>query len=336
VIQITRRCNERCGMCRSWAFPTAGEITAPEITRLLRAMPDLVWLDVTGGEPFSRPDIADVWRRVLDDTPSLQVLHFPTNGWFTDRVAAAARAARALRPELSLIVTVSLDGPEALHDRMRGREGAWRRAAATWRALRAIPGVDVYVGTTLGPENRGALEATRAALADALPGFHDSLWHWNLYQASRLFFGNAPLRRDRAADARLVRRQAARRWPPRSPVDLMELAFLINLQATLDGEPLGMSCQSLRTACFVSAEAVLYPCHVWDRPVADLRAEGFDLARIWAGRGARDARRGAESLACGGCFTPCEAYPTLAGAPAAAAWRTARRGLALAARGGAA
>ena len=98
VIQITRRCNERCGMCRSWAFPTAGEITAPEITRLLRAMPDLVWLDVTGGEPFSRPDIADVWRRVLDDTPSLQVLHFPTNGWFTDRVAAAARGRRAAAP----------------------------------------------------------------------------------------------------------------------------------------------------------------------------------------------------------------------------------------------
>ncbi len=328
VVQVTRRCNERCGTCKSWEMPTAGELTPVEIGRLMAGMPRLVWLDLTGGEPFARGDHAEVFEQVLANTPALRVLHFPTNGWFTSRVVDTCERIAAARPDLELIVTVSVDGDEALHDRMRGREGAYRRALATFRELRAR-GVSAFVGTTLGPENEHALDRIRQALDSDLGGFDERSWHWNLYQSSAQFFGNEPWEADRGAQARLVRDQARRRFPPRTPVDLMELAFLVNLQATLDGEELGMSCAAMHGACFVSAEGWLYPCHVWDRPVADLRAHGFDVAAAWASAEALAAREGATSLACGGCFTPCEAYPALAGSPGLAVGWTLKRGLAL-------
>ena len=326
VVSVTRRCNHRCGYCFSWEKPTDGEMSPEEIGRLLAGMPDLVWLDLTGGEPFSRRDIAAVVDAVLENTPSLAVLHYPTNGWFTDRVVAATERIRAQRPELDLIITVSLDGPEALHDRMRGREGAFRRALETWRALRAIPGVAVYLGSTLGPENRDAMEALRAELEERLDDFDDSVWHWNRYQVSEQFFGNAALPDDDPReDAERVRRQLARRWPFGSAVDWMEAAFLVNLQAWLDGEDLDLTCQALHGSCFVSPEGQLYPCHVWDRPLADLRERDFDLAAVWADEEVLRARDGAVEKRCGGCFTPCEAYPTLAGSPLRSIWQTARR-----------
>ncbi len=304
------------------------ELAPAELGRLFAAMPELVWLDLTGGEPCLRADLLDCIDAVLDNSPRLAVLHFPTNGWFPERAAAVARRVRERRPEVELLITVSFDGPPGLHDRLRGRPGSWDKAVQTWRALRGVRGVDVFVGTTIGPDNRAALDELELALRRDLLGFEDRHWHWNLYQVSALFFGNAPLEgSDRREDLRLVARHLRRRWPPRSPVDLMELGFLVNLRAWLGGEPLGMACQALHTACFVSAEGTLYPCHVWDRPVAELRAEGFDLRGVWRSTPALEGRRGAVRLDCGGCFTPCEAYPTLAGSPGRAVALTMRRGL---------
>ncbi len=328
VVAITRRCAHRCTQCSSWSMEPGDELSPAELGRLFAAMPRLAWLDLTGGEPCLRPDWLACVEAVLENSPRLAVLHFPTSGWFPRRAADAARLVRARRPELELIITVSFDGPPALHDALRGRPGSWDRAVETWRQLRAVPGTQVFAGTTVGTRNRHALDELERALHRDLPGFEDRLWHWNLYQVSSLFFGNAPEPgHRREEDLALVRRHLGRRWPPRSAVDLMELGFLVNLHARLAGEPLGMDCQALHSACFVSADGALYPCHVWDRPIADLRSRGFALAEVWAEADTLEARRGAVALDCGGCFTPCEAYPTLVGSPLRAAGWSLRRGL---------
>lgn len=332
VFDVTRRCNLRCRMCRTWEIAPGHELTADEVRDVLGRMPGLTWLDLTGGEPFLRADAAELFDAVLDATPALRVLHFPTNGWFTERTVAVAERVRARRPGVQLIVTVSVDGPPALHDRMRGREGAYARALDTFRALRALPGVDAYVGTTVTRDNFDALDALGARLATDVPGFRPPEWHWNWLQRSAHFFANA-----RADDldppppADLVRAHVRRRGWPRSLVDVMELLFLVNLEFYRRGEPSGVVCQSLRSACFLSPEGDVYPCHVYDRPLGNVRER--DFAELWASPEVAAARRDIERLACGGCFTPCEAYPALAGAPLATLRQTARRSLALV-RGG--
>src|SRR5690606_23237770 len=97
----------------------------------------------------------------------------------------------------------------------------------------------------------------------------------------------------------------------------------VNLDAHRRGEPAGVPCQALRSTAFVSPEGDVYPCHVYDRPLGNLRELGFSA--IWNAAATRTARRDIEALACGGCFTACEAYPALAGAPLRTAALTARR-----------
>jgi len=314
VLAVTRRCNLRCATCRSSAAAPGADLTPAEAASLCAACPGLAWLDVTGGEPMMRRDAAEVFSAILGAAPSLGVLHFPTNGTFPDRAEAVARLVRRERPHVELIVTVSIDGPRELHDRLRGR--SFERAVETWSRLRSIEGVRVYAGTTVSAGNAHALAATEAALATALPGFEARSWHWNLAIESGLFFDNGGMPDLFPPDpVAHVRAHALRRGVPRGPVDLMEAVFLANLHGRLSGRPIGFGCQALRTSCFVSADGGVYPCHVWDRRVGSLREEGFRMDRIWASGAALAARRGAERVECGGCFTPCEAYPAIAGAP---------------------
>jgi radical SAM protein with 4Fe4S-binding SPASM domain len=147
-------------------------------------------------------------------------------------------------------------------------------------------------------------------------------------QISQHFFQNSQLATGpRPARGELLRRHMKRRGLPRNLVDLMEMVFLINLDFYHRGEPTGIVCQSLRSTAFISPEGDLYPCHVYDRPLGNLRERPLD--EIWSSPEVKTARRDIEKLACGGCFTPCEAYPALAGAPGATALQTGQRGLRL-------
>jgi radical SAM protein with 4Fe4S-binding SPASM domain len=222
------------------------------------------------------------------------------------------------------VVTVSIDGPPAVHDHIRGRVGAFERALATLRALWALPGVEVHVGTTITNDNAGAVDELGERLMAAVPGFHARRWHWNWAQVSRHFYGNEHLRAEpRVPPGELLRTLRQRRGLPTGLVELMEQLYLLHLEFVQRGEPSGIPCQALRSTVFVSPEGVLYPCHLYDRPLGSLREH--DLATLWDSSEVAQARRDIEALACGGCFSACEAYPALAGAPVATGRQTVRR-----------
>src|SRR5688572_427065 len=151
VLDLTRRCNLRCEMCRTWERARGPELSAPEIGSLVAELPRLTWLDLTGGEPFVRRDIDAVLEAVVANARALTVLHLQTNGWHTRRIEATTRW---LAPRIQLIVTVSIDGPPDVHDRIRGREGSCVRALETARTLSAI--AEVHVGTTVTSSNAHA------------------------------------------------------------------------------------------------------------------------------------------------------------------------------------
>ncbi len=327
VMDLTRRCNLRCTMCHTWALEPGHELSVSEVRQILGQMPHLNWLDLTGGEVFLRKDAVELIEAACA-VPSLGVLHFPTNGWFTARILEAVERVRGLRPDVDLLITVSLDGPPAIHDRIRGRDGCFERAIETFRQLRAFDSVQTYIGTTITPDNADAIDDLEAELTRRIPDFRPDEWHWNWLQISEHFFHNSQLAKGPPpATGELVRRHIQRRGVPKNLVAAMELAFLVNLEFYKRGEPTGIVCQALRSTAFISPEGDLYPCHIYDRKLGNLRER--PLADIWSSREVLAARRDIKQLACGGCFTPCEAYPALAGAPVAAAVQTAQRALRL-------
>ena len=58
ILAVTYRCNSRCIMCDTWKHPSKKE---EEIEpRDLETFPEVVRLNITGGEPFLRDDLSDI------------------------------------------------------------------------------------------------------------------------------------------------------------------------------------------------------------------------------------------------------------------------------------
>jgi MoaA/NifB/PqqE/SkfB family radical SAM enzyme len=136
VYEATMRCNLECEFCY------VGDLLNVEgewrqelsIDVLARAFPDCAGLQVslTGGEIFMRKDILDVMN--LFRAKGYTCGYLTTNGTIITEERAEALADLAERGFLKHI-SVSIDGPGALHDAARGVQGTFERTAAGLRRL---------------------------------------------------------------------------------------------------------------------------------------------------------------------------------------------------------
>lgn len=138
IFFVTAVCNARCKHCFYWRqiadAKASRELKLPEIEKIAKSMPRLIYLSLGGGEPFARTDLAELVRTFYERSGIL-FCNIVTSGYFTDRVLAAVRSILAGCPGLRLKVQVSFDGFEEAHDRNRGVEGMYRRALETLKTL---------------------------------------------------------------------------------------------------------------------------------------------------------------------------------------------------------
>lgn len=313
TFSLTDRCDCRCRGCLIWQKPKGREPTPEEIGRVLADVPSLRWVNLTGGEPFLRDDLPQVVRAAKAARPEIALLDLPTTGQRTDRIVADVEAMVAVGLP-RLYVTVSLEGPPALHDRARGREGAFARMVETYGRLRRIDGVRVYLGLTLTEENadlvEDALEAVRAHLpADAgVVGWKDL--HLNVFTTSAHYYANeASEVRAPSALGRAVTKARRVRETSLEPTDRIESTYLRLLPKYLKTGRSPLPCRSLRASVFVAANGDVYPCTVWDRPLGNVYET--PLSAILATPAAEATRRAIARDRCPGCWSPCEANPTI-------------------------
>lgn len=145
VWEITLACCFSCKYCgSSGGRARAGELTTRECLDVVQQLSELGCRTVSliGGEVFMRPD----WKTIASALARAGIrVHVITNGFlFTPALLADLKEV----PVSS--VAVSLDGPEALHDKFR-QPGSFARAERAIDAL-AGAGIPVSVISTLNAE----------------------------------------------------------------------------------------------------------------------------------------------------------------------------------------
>ncbi|MEH2296949.1 nif11-class peptide radical SAM maturase 3 [Nostoc sp.] len=150
VWEITLKCNLACQHCGSRAGHTrANELSTAEALDLVRQMAEVGITEVTiiGGEAFLRPD----WLEIAQAITSSGMLCGMTTGGYGITLETAHRMKEA---GIS-VVSVSVDGLEATHDRLRGRQGSWQWAFQTMSNLKqaGIPfGCNTQINRLSAPE----------------------------------------------------------------------------------------------------------------------------------------------------------------------------------------
>lgn len=154
-LHLTERCNLNCTHCYQTGERT-NELSLDEIRGLLTEISDMLksWsdayqlefassLNVTGGEPFLRQDLFDILAEMQKLDFAVYLL---TNGTLVDGSKAAWLAALGVEG-----VQVSIEGPEDIHDSIRGR-GSF---AASSRGITCLveAGLEVTLNATLSEIN---------------------------------------------------------------------------------------------------------------------------------------------------------------------------------------
>jgi MoaA/NifB/PqqE/SkfB family radical SAM enzyme len=313
---ITYWCNYACQTCNIWQMKPRDELTLDEIRRFFRRSNRFVWVDVTGGEVSLRKDFVSVCEAIVTQCPDLLLLHFPTNGYLTDKLVAATREIVRMGTE-KLIITVSTDGDEAMNDRTRGVEGGWRRQIETFRQLREIPGVQAVLGMTLSSANVDHFPQAFAAAKREIPDLDYRDFHVNIIHESGHYLHNTDLALRKAvppdALARATEAYARLRGFGWSPVNYLERAYLKRVRQYLETGRTPMRCHALRSSCFIDSWGHVFPCTIYERKIGSLRDADYDLASIWQSDDAAALQKEIWDYKCPQCWTPCEAYQSILG-----------------------
>ncbi|NMG20046.1 nif11-class peptide radical SAM maturase 3, partial [Brasilonema bromeliae] len=161
VWEITLKCNLACQHCGSRAGHTrAKELSTEEALDLVKQMAEVGITEVTiiGGEAFLRPDWLEIASAITDAGMRC--------GMTTGGYGITLDTARRMKEAGIKVVSVSVDGLEATHDRLRGRKGSWQWAFKTMSHLKEagiIFGCNTQINRLSAPEFPQIYERIRDA-----------------------------------------------------------------------------------------------------------------------------------------------------------------------------
>ena len=132
---VSYRCNLRCNMCHSLSLiedsvateNNKKELTSEQIIKIIRQLPRNTLITFTGGEPFLRKDMVDI----LTSACKSYKCHIITNGTLVDEKTAYSLVelrSRSLIATGLMMVGVSLEGPEEIHDEIVAKKGSFQKA----------------------------------------------------------------------------------------------------------------------------------------------------------------------------------------------------------------
>ena len=166
TFSVTNMCQSSCRTCRIWELykknpeRRSNELAIDEIEKIFQSMGHVYIFNVSGGEPFMRPDLKEIVSLACRHlTPG--VIHIPTNAIAVDRVEREVgnilRIIEAHDSSIQLTVKPSLDHVGERHDEIRGVPGNFDKVVDLFGRLKAMqpdhPGLHVELGTVISRWN---------------------------------------------------------------------------------------------------------------------------------------------------------------------------------------
>jgi len=308
ILFVNSICNLKCEHCFVWdRLNQRDDLGLDEIAALSAELGRVENLNLSGGEPFMRADLAEVCRLFVAQNATRQI-YVPTNGYYRDRTVDAVERILAESPELDLLaLEFSLDGTAAFHDRFRGNPRSFANAMETIDAVTRVQQRDarlrIHAISTVTSDNVEEIRKLTTYLYDR----HPAMDHHNL----------AIIRGDRknpslqgpALDAyRDLDAYARRLWAPREQgrfgavVDPM--LTWAKLRTALERRQV-VPCLAGRLSAVVYANGDVGVCETLaSHPVlGNLRERGF--REIWRSAEAEQAR---ERIRCRACHCTNEVF----------------------------
>jgi radical SAM protein with 4Fe4S-binding SPASM domain len=306
---VTRRCNANCPFC----FYLAGnggkaggaELTLDEIEKVSASLGKLMWLSLSGGELFLRSDISEIVKIFYkQNRPAIILLS--TNGLMPDDIREKTEEILRYCKKSTVVVKLSIDGPEELNDSLRGVAGAYKKTVATYRALEklipAYPNLELGINTVFCSKNQKimneivenvkGLNGKRTHTVSLIRGdvFDESLKDVDpdLYRKT-IESLDTNLKQGRLgmysfSGAKLKAAQ-----------DILQRRFIYK---TMLERKRTSDCYAGRLALVITENGDIYPCETFSMKIGNVRESGYDLKKLMKTKRAKEIAESIENREC--------------------------------------
>jgi len=142
ILFINSICNQKCEHCFYWKnLNRRDDLSKEELFALSRSLGRIENLNLSGGEPFLRPEFGEICRQFIQRNKVRQI-YVPTNGYFTDRTIKQITETLKEKDLDLFVAEISLDGLGEFHNKFRGSPGAFDKAMQTYEALAKLQETD--------------------------------------------------------------------------------------------------------------------------------------------------------------------------------------------------
>src|SRR5580704_14841867 len=173
ILFINSICNQKCEHCFYWRnLNRRDDLSRDEIFALSRSLGRIENLNLSGGEPFLRPEFGEICRQFIQHNKVRQI-YVPTNGYFTDRTVKQITETMKEKDLDLFMAEISLDGLGEFHNKFRGSPGAFDKAIETYEALAKLqesdPRIRIHSISTATAVNMDEIRRLTTYLFDRCP-----------------------------------------------------------------------------------------------------------------------------------------------------------------------
>lgn len=126
LINLTDLCNSKCNFCDIWKIKPKNEITLDNIKNSLKGIENhIYWVAFSGGEVSLVKYFYELVDHLKENCKNLKIIAITTNGLTPNRFLEFAKYIK--KKNIDVHITISLDGDEKIHDKIRGVNGNFKK-----------------------------------------------------------------------------------------------------------------------------------------------------------------------------------------------------------------
>ncbi len=180
IFFVTSRCNSKCEHCffyKELNKPKEMDLSLEEIEKVSKELGKLVWVDLSGGEPFMRDDIFEIYKIFVKNN-KVDSFSIPTNGILTEKIYENVKKMLEYGGVKDFNLTFSIEGIKKIHNKIRG-VNCYDKVFETYNKVKELKkkykNFNIFVSTTLSNQNINHIQELHSEILEKMPelDFHN-------------------------------------------------------------------------------------------------------------------------------------------------------------------
>ena len=249
TVVVTHRCNAKCIMCNSYdsQICSKDELSLENIKKI----PPSKFIQITGGEPFMRPDLEKIVEILSKKSKRLMI---NTNGYFTEGLVALCKK----YPDLA--IRISIDGDREVHNSIR-RIDIYDKAIESLDKLKELGIIDLGISFTLQEKNYDKMLDLYKFALEKKVDFGVSIIHNSFYfsKNDNSISNESKLINELERLVQMELKSSRKKDWARAFFNDMSINYI-------EGKPMPVKCDAGRTSFTIECTGEVLPCNMTPVP----------------------------------------------------------------------